>query len=90
MDGTDRGTLHVRVAGSEALPDFDGAPVRIFLFEVHDELLDLHRQLVGMAIRPSAAVGEAINAAIFIAAIDLVAGLAGNAELTAQASHFRS
>jgi hypothetical protein len=36
------------------------------------------------AAGPSAAVGQALEAAILVAAEDLVAGLAGNAELTAQ------
>ncbi len=36
---------------------------------------------------PSAAVGQALEAAILAAAEDLVAGLAGNADLTAQRRH---
>ncbi len=51
------------------------------------QLLDLHRQLVGVAIGPSTSVREAINATIFVATIDLVAGLAGDAELTAKPCH---
>ncbi len=80
--------LHVRIACSEALADLDGSPVRVFFFEVHDQLLDLHRQLVGMPVGPAGSIGQTIDATVLVAVIDLVAGLACNAKLTGQPGHF--
>ncbi len=40
-----------------------------------------------MAIRPPASVGQAVNPAVLVAVVDLVAGLARNAELTAETAH---
>ncbi len=59
----------------------------ILLLEADDQLLDLHRQLVGVPIRSSTAVGQAIDAAVLVAVVDLEAGLAGDAELTAERRH---
>ena len=66
---------------------FGAPPARIFLLERDDQRLDLQRELVGMPIRPPAPVGQPVQAAVLVAGVDLVAGLAGNAELTAEAGH---
>jgi hypothetical protein len=44
----------------------------------------LKRELVNIAIRTTAAIGETLHTALLVAVEDLVAGLAGNAELAAQ------
>ena len=40
-----------------------------------------------MPIRPPAPVGQLVQAAVLVPVVDFVAGLAGNAELPAQARH---
>ncbi len=87
MHCADRRTVHVRVQPSELLADLGRTPVRVLLLETNNQLLDLHRQLASLAVGSAATVGQAIDATIFITIEDLVAGLAGNAELTAQTSH---
>ena len=52
--------------------------------DVQDEVLDLERKLVGVAI---GTVGESLNAAFLITIDDLIAGLARDAELSAKISH---
>ena len=53
----------------------------------YDQLLDLERPLVDLPVGPSRAIGQSFQAAILVAAEDLVAGLSGNTELTAQPGH---
>ena len=55
--------------------------------EADDQLLHLTRQLVGIAHRPARAVGKRIEPLVLVAVEDLVAGLAGNAELAAHLAH---
>jgi hypothetical protein len=65
----------------QLLPDLRRAPARLVVLEAHDLRLDLDRQLVGVAIGSTRAIGEPFQADLVIAGEDLVAGLAGNAEL---------
>ena len=51
--GADCGAMDIRVSLFEAYADLRRTPVWILLFELHDQLLDLHRQLVGVAVGPS-------------------------------------
>ena len=83
----DRRAMDIRVPLAEAYADFWCTPVWILLLELNDQLLDLHRQLVGVAIGPSTSVREAIDTAVFVTVVNLVAGLAGYAELTAETGH---
>jgi len=55
----------------------------VLLLQLHDPGLDLERQLVGLPVGPPAAVGQAVQADLPVAAVDLVAGLAGDAEFPA-------
>jgi hypothetical protein len=41
-----------------------------------------------MPVRPSTAIGQAIDAAILVAAVNPVASLTGDVELAAQSCHF--
>lgn len=50
------------------------------------ELLDLPRQRVRVAVGPAASIRQPINTAVFVAVVDLVAGLSGYAEVPAQIS----
>src|SRR6516165_3645852 len=79
--------MHFGVLAAQALADLRSAPAGMLLLELHDELLDLERQLAGMAVRPTGAIRQAINPAILVAVEDLVAGLTGDIELPAQHRH---
>jgi hypothetical protein len=61
--------------------------MRLLALEPHDQALDRRRQLVGVANRPPRAVGQGFEPMLLIAIENLVAGLAGNAELPADISH---
>ena len=65
-----------------------GAPqLGSLALELHDQLLDLQRQLVGLPVGSSTAIGEPFEPAVLIALEDLVAGLARDIELAAQRRH---
>jgi hypothetical protein len=55
--------------------------------EVHDLRLNLKGQLIGVAIWPARAVGQPFQAGLIVTGEDLIARLAGDAELTAQLRH---
>ena len=74
MHCTDGGTVDIGIHPSQSFPDLGRTPVRILLLEVYDQLLDLYRQLVGMAVGPPTAICQTIDAAVLVAVIDLVAG----------------
>ena len=79
-----------RVAGELAdqqLPDFARAPMRLVPLEIDDQPLHLVRQLVGIAYRPTRAIAQRIEPLVLVAVEDLVAGLAGNAEIAAHLAH---
>jgi len=87
VHGADRGRVHIRIKPSQSFSDLRGSPARLVLLAPHDQRLDLGGQLVGMAVGPARAVGEPLQANLVVASEDLVAGLAGDAELTAQRRH---
>jgi hypothetical protein len=72
---------------NEQFADFARAPMRLVALEIDDQPLHLVRQLVGIAHRPARAIGERLEPLIPIAIEDLVAGLAGNAEIAAHLAH---
>jgi hypothetical protein len=59
----------------------------VFPPKPHDQRLDLNRQLVGLPVRPAAAIGQADGAEVLVSLEDLVAGLARDVELAAQHRH---
>lgn len=67
--------------------DLTGAPGGVLLLDPEDRALDLEGQLVGLSVRRPTAVVEAIQTAVFVTVVDLVAGDAGDTELTAQGCH---
>ena len=87
VDGADRRAGEIRIPAAEPRTDLRRPPPGILPFERDDQRLDLHRELISVPVGPPAPVGQALEAAILVARVDLVAGLAGNAELPAQASH---
>ena len=65
----------------------DVRPAGVLVLYVQDEVFDLERKLVGVAIRTSASVREPLHAAFLITIEDLVTGLAGDTELPAKFRH---
>ena len=62
-------------------------PSPALILQLHDQRLDLKRQSVGVPIRPARSISQSLNAAILVAGVELVAGLAGDIELPAQHRH---
>src|SRR6202451_4472141 len=81
MDGALGRNLDVGEPADQALSDFPSAPAGVLPLHVQDEVLHLKRQLIGIAIGTTASVGQSFDPAILVAIKDLVAGLAGDAEL---------
>jgi hypothetical protein len=67
--------------------DLGCAPTGVLPLDPKDGRLYLERQLVGMAIRASCPVLQSPESFISVAIKDLVAGLAGDAELPAHDGH---
>src|SRR6202166_212735 len=67
--------------------DLARPPVRLLGLEPDDQALDLNRQLIGIAHRPPGAIGQGLKAVFLVAVENLVAGLAGYAEIPADVRH---
>ena len=80
-----------RSSGVDPLPQFladlGRAPPGVLALQADDRRFDRRRQAIRLAIGPPAAIGEGRDAAVFVAVENLVAGLAGDAELGAQRRH---
>src|SRR5688572_6822436 len=87
MHRADGRTVDLGPALAEALPDLRRAPAGVLALELDDRLLDHHRQLIRVAMGPSAAIGEALHPDLPVPLVNLVACLAGNPELLAQRHH---
>jgi hypothetical protein len=83
VDRADRRGLDVAVQTPELLPDLGRTPAGSLPLGLNDQLLDLERQPVGMAVGPSAAIGQPVEAAILVPLEDLLAGPARDIELAA-------
>lgn len=71
----------------QQLADLAGAPVRLLALEPDDQVLDRLGQLVGVAHRPACPIGQGLQPVPLVAVENLVAGLAGDAEIPAQPRH---
>ncbi len=71
----------------QQLADLARTPMRLLGLETDNQALDLGRQLVGVAHRPSGAIVERLEAVLLVALENLVAGLAGDPELPADLGH---
>src|SRR5436309_7884823 len=87
MDGAFSGELDVREAAQQPLADLASTPAGMLVLHIENVVLHLKRELVSIAIRTTATIGETLHTALLVAVEDLVAGLAGNAELAAQLRH---
>jgi hypothetical protein len=61
--------------------------MRLLLLQADDQALDLIRQLVGIADRPAAAIGQGFEPALLVSIEDFVAGLSGYPERPANIAH---
>jgi hypothetical protein len=87
MDGTFRRDGNIGEAPQQALTDFASTPTGMLVLYVQDEIFDLERKSIGVAIRTSASVREPLHAAFLITIEDLITGLAGDAKLPAKFRH---
>jgi hypothetical protein len=74
-------------SADQALSDLAGTPAGMLALHVENEILHLKRQLMRVAVWTTASIGKPLNAAFLVTIEDLVAGLAGDAELPAQFRH---
>jgi len=59
VNRADRRALDLGIEPPQLLPDLRRAPVELVLLQLDDLLLDLERELIGVAIRPATAVCQA-------------------------------
>jgi hypothetical protein len=71
----------------QRLADLAGAPVRLLVLQPDNQGLELLRELVGVAYWPPGAVAQRFQPVLLVAVENLVAGLAGYAELPADLGH---
>jgi len=53
-------------AAQQFLPDLPRSPMRLFLFQVQDRRLDLHGQLIAVAVRSPRPVGDPLQATVLV------------------------
>src|SRR5690349_6591856 len=87
MDGADRRCMDIGIEPSQPFSDLRRSPSRPVLLETHDQCLDLNGELVGVTVRSARSIRQRLQAAVIVAPKNLVAGLAGDAELSAQPRH---
>src|SRR5580704_7996360 len=66
MDGTFRRDGNTGEPAQQALTDFASTPAGVLVLYVQDEIFDLERKSVGVAIRTSASVRDPLHAAFLI------------------------
>src|SRR5262249_16907910 len=71
----------------EEFADFACAPMRLLALERQDQAFDLRGQLVSVADRPPATIGEGLEPVLFVAIEDLVTGFSRDAELATDVGH---
>src|SRR4030095_4421955 len=87
VDGANGRQVRARELLPQLLADLRRAPTWILPLQEHDRCLDPRRRPTRLSVRAVASIAEGLDAAIFVAVKDLVAGLAGNPELGAQRRH---
>src|SRR5437667_2269301 len=76
-----------REAANQALADLAGAPTGVLALHVQDVVLHLKGELVGIAIRTAAAIGQPLHSAFLVTIEYLIASLAGDAKLPTKFRH---
>src|ERR1700719_2443968 len=81
MNSTFRGNGNTGEPAQQALTDFASTPAGVLVLYVQNEVFDLERKLVGVAIRTSASVREPLHATFQMPIEDLMAVVAEDANL---------
>jgi hypothetical protein len=71
----------------QELADFTCPPVRLLSLQPDNQALDLLRQLIGIAHRPARPIAQGCSSVLLVTIENLVAGLAGYAEIPAHVRH---
>src|SRR5438552_1752702 len=71
----------------EALPDFTSTPAGVLALDVQNVVFNLQRKLTAKAIGSATPFRQSLDPAFLITIEDLVAGLAGDRELSAEFRH---
>src|ERR1700681_3737863 len=87
MNSTFRRDGNTGEAPQQALTDFASTPTGVLVLYVQDEVFDLERKLVGVAIRTSASVREPLHAAFLITIEDLIAVFGGDPNPPTKSRH---
>src|SRR5579863_3286427 len=100
LPGNQAMTIHDRVDGAagrhtdivgqlaqQPFPEFASAPSGPLATHGNDHGFELGRELVGIAVRGSRAVGQSLQPALFIPLINFIPGDPGDPELPAQRGH---
>src|SRR5215467_4907044 len=87
VDGTFGRNLDVGEPAHQALADLTSTPTGVLVFDVQDVVLHLKRELVGIAIGTTTAVGQGFQPTFLVSIDDLISGFAGDPELPAQLRH---
>ena len=87
MDGTFGRNGDAGEPAGQTLSDLASTPTGVLMLHVQDVVLHLEREVIGVAIGTTAAVGQPLHPTFLVAIKDLVAGLAGDPELPAQFRH---
>src|SRR5450432_4515251 len=87
MDGAFGRDLDSGESADQAFSDLTGTPAAVLALHVEDIVLNLKGKLMSIAIGAPAPVGQPLNPALLVAIEDLVPGLAGDPELSAEFRH---
>src|SRR5450432_283244 len=87
MDGAFGRDLDIGESADQAFSDLTGTPAAVLALHVEDIVLNLKGKLMSIAIGAPAPVGQPLNPALLVAIEDLVPGLAGDPELSAEFRH---
>src|ERR1700730_18031521 len=87
MNGAFSGDRSAGEPADQTFPDFASHPAGVLVLHVQDVVLHVEGKLVGVAIGASAPVRQPFDPAFLVATEDLIAGLAGDAQLPAELGH---
>src|SRR5688500_6301714 len=87
VDRADRGQVRAGELLPEFLSDLGRAPARILSLQTDDRRLNRCWEAIRLSVCAVAPIAKGLDATVFVAVEDLVAGLARNPELGAQRRH---
>ena len=87
MNGAFGRNLDTGKSANQALSNLTSSPGGVLALHIQDIVFNLKRKLMGIVTGAPAPVGQPLNATFLVAIEDLVAGLAGERELSAEFRH---